>query len=66
MRTSMREVRVEIERCIRCGACAIVAPATFEVSKKVRVIRQPTTDDEAAACAIAALICPAQAIAEAS
>lgn len=62
------EVRytVDVDRCIRCGACAIVAPAIFAVSRRVALRRQPSSDEEVAACAVAALVCPTQAIAEAS
>jgi ferredoxin len=53
---------VDAERCIRCGACAILAPQSFEVGARAHLIRQPVTDEEARACAVAALVCPAQAI----
>jgi ferredoxin len=56
---------VDVERCIRCGACAILAPGLFEVVRKVRLVRQPATASEATAAAAAALVCPARAIAEA-
>jgi ferredoxin len=57
---------VDVERCIRCGGCAILAPATFAVDKRVRLVRQPASVEEERACATAALVCPAQAIGVAS
>lgn len=53
---------VEVERCLRCGACAILAPAVFAVDRRVEIRRQPVDDVERAACRTAALVCPAQAI----
>ena len=40
----------------------VVAPSTFAVANRVRLVRQPETPDEERACAAAALVCPAQAI----
>jgi len=53
---------VEPERCLGCGSCAILAPEVFAVARRVRLVRQPVTEREAAACAAAALVCPTQAI----
>ncbi|HEX3759346.1 MAG TPA: ferredoxin [Kofleriaceae bacterium] len=53
---------VDPERCLGCGSCAILAPAVFAVVRRVRLVRQPVTEPEAAACAAAALVCPTQAI----
>lgn len=55
---------VDRERCIACGACAILAPGVFEVVKKVRMVRPPGDDAERAGCAAAVQVCPTQAIAE--
>lgn len=54
---------VDPERCLGCGSCAILAPEVFAVVRRVRLVRQPVTEAEATACAAAALVCPAQAIA---
>jgi ferredoxin len=54
---------VEPERCLGCGACAVLAPAVFAVARRVRLVRQPATDAERAACAAATLVCPTRAIA---
>lgn len=53
---------VDPERCLGCGSCAILAPDVFAVVRRVRLVRQPVTAPEAAACAAAALVCPTQAI----
>jgi ferredoxin len=56
-------VRVAADRCIRCGACASLAPGVFDVSRlRARVTREPETDAERAASHAAALVCPTQAI----
>lgn len=54
---------VEVERCLGCGSCAILAPALFAVARRVRLVRQPETPAERDACAAAALVCPTRAIA---
>ena len=53
---------VDVQRCIGCGACAILAPAVFAVVKRVRITRPPETAAERAAVAAAALVCPTRAI----
>ena len=53
---------VEPERCLGCGACAILAPGVFAVVRRVRMVRQPATEAELTACAAAVLVCPTQAI----
>ncbi len=58
---------VEPGTCIRCGACATVAPAHFQVKQgPAKAVRPATTDREAAACEAARFICPTQAIASAA
>lgn len=58
------EVTIDPSACVRCAACAAVAPAVFELSRKgIRVLRPPADRAEAAACRAAALICPTRAIA---
>jgi ferredoxin len=55
-------VTIDLSACLRCGACAILAPRTFEVTRKgARVIASPSAADVGAVRA-AALVCPAQAI----
>jgi ferredoxin len=57
------DVRVDLRSCVRCAACAIVAPQTFEITRKgTRIVRQPEDDRERAACRVAALVCPTRAI----
>lgn len=58
----MGEYRVDGERCLGCGSCAILAPAVFAVARRVRLLRQPETPAEATACAAASLVCPTRAI----
>ncbi|HLU64737.1 MAG TPA: ferredoxin [Kofleriaceae bacterium] len=54
---------VDPASCIRCAACAILAPGVFEVDRRgSRLLRQPGDPDERAACDAAALICPTGAI----
>jgi ferredoxin len=56
--------KVDAKACIRCAACATVAPAHFEVKQgPAKTLRPPTTAKEQSACDAAALICPTQAIA---
>ena len=57
---------VDARRCVRCAACAVVAPGLFEVTRKGTVVRrQPVGEDEVRMAAAAVLVCPAQAILEA-
>jgi ferredoxin len=54
---------VDAKTCIRCAACATVAPQLFQVGAgKARVVRQPETAAEVTAAAAAAVLCPTQAI----
>jgi ferredoxin len=56
------QVHVESSRCTRCGACAALEPALFDVTTgPCRIARQPTADEELAA-EVARLICPTDAI----
>lgn len=49
--------------CIRCAACAVVAPSLFDVSRKgSRLRRQPSSDDDHQALLAAAAVCPTRAI----
>ena len=52
----------DAERCIRCGSCAILAPAVFAVERRVQIVRQPDGDAEQAQCRAAAIVCPTGAI----
>ena len=52
----------DAERCIRCGSCAILAPAVFSVERRVQIVRQPEGDAEQAQCRAAAIVCPTGAI----
>lgn len=54
---------VDLERCVRCASCAILAPQIFEVGRRVQISRQPETPAELRAVEAAALVCPTQAIA---
>jgi ferredoxin len=56
------KIVADAERCIRCGSCAILAPAVFAVERRVQVVRQPETDDERTGCRAAAIVCPTAAI----
>ncbi|MBL8956427.1 MAG: ferredoxin [Myxococcaceae bacterium] len=54
---------IEGKSCIRCGACATVAPAHFHVKVgPAKVLRAADGDRELSACEAARLICPTQAI----
>jgi ferredoxin len=56
------EVRVEGSRCTRCGACAAIAPALFDVrGASSRVTRQPTRAEDLWVEA-ARWICPTDAV----
>lgn len=49
--------------CVRCAACATVAPRHFSVKAgPAKVTAAPANDVEARACAAAATLCPTQAI----
>jgi ferredoxin len=54
---------VDPRRCIRCAACASVAPALFALDgPSARFVRPPEDDEERAAVEAAVLLCPASAI----
>jgi ferredoxin len=56
---------VDRSACVRCGACASVAPAVFAVNRRgVEVLAQPSDDRQHVAVRAALLLCPARAIAE--
>jgi ferredoxin len=52
----------DAERCIRCGSCAILAPAVFAVERRVQILRQPEGEAEQVQCRAAAIVCPTGAI----
>ena len=55
------EVRAEV--CIRCAACASVAPQLFSVDRgAARVLRAPETEVEHLAARTAATLCPTGAV----
>ena len=54
--------RATAERCVRCHACATLAPEVFAVRDTVTITRQPQTADEQDRAMAALLVCPAQAI----
>lgn len=55
--------RASAERCVRCHACATLAPEVFAVrTDTVTIVRQPQTPDEQSRAMAALLVCPAQAI----
>jgi ferredoxin len=54
---------VDASRCVRCAACATVAPAHFAVGAgKARVLRAPSSEAERVSCRAAAALCPTGAI----
>lgn len=54
---------IDARKCIRCAACATVAPEHFAVGAgKARVVNEPGTPEQLAACSAAAALCPTQAI----
>ena len=55
---------VDASACVRCAACATVAPECFSVEARgpARVLRQPGSAPELSACEAAAALCPTQAI----
>jgi ferredoxin len=49
--------------CIRCAACASVAPGLFAVDRgPARVLRAPETEPERRAARAAAILCPTGAV----
>lgn len=55
--------QVEGKTCIRCGACATVAPAHFALKQgPAKALRAATDEREQRLCEAARLICPTQAI----
>lgn len=56
-------LEVRAQACIRCAACASVAPQLFAVDRgTARVLRAPETDAERLAARAAAILCPAGAV----
>ena len=54
---------VDARACVRCAACATVAPAHFSVGAgPARMLRAPANERERTACEAATIICPTQAI----
>src|SRR6185295_17956597 len=54
---------VRAEVCIRCAACASVAPGLFAVDRgPARVLRAPETEAERLAARAAAVLCPTGAV----
>jgi ferredoxin/rubrerythrin len=54
---------IDPRTCVRCAACATVAPDNFLVKAgPAKIRRQPETAFEARACEAARVICPTQAI----
>ena len=60
----MNAMRVETGKCIRCGACAILAPGILVVEKKgpARIARPPATPVEERRALAALLNCPTAAV----
>jgi ferredoxin/rubrerythrin len=59
--------RVDAPACIRCGACATIAPRHFSVKVgTAKVVRPAETPEERIACQAAAVMCPTSAIQEAN
>ena len=57
--------RVDSRSCIRCAACATVAPAMFGVGPgPARARRAPSTPEQLRDCRAAVALCPTQAIVE--
>lgn len=55
--------RVDAPACIRCGACATIAPRHFSVRVgTAKVVRPAATPEEKRSCDAAAVICPTSAI----
>jgi ferredoxin len=56
-------VSVSAEDCLRCAACASVAPQLFAVDRgPARVLREPRTEEEHLAVRVAAALCPTRAL----
>lgn len=65
MEPQLSAFRVDPRACIRCGACATVAPIHFGVGPgPARVLRSPAGPEEVSDCRSAAALCPTQAITE--
>ncbi len=59
----MKVCRIDEKLCIKCGACASVAPGQFSVRKAAgKVVRGATTPGERAASDAAIAMCPVAAI----
>lgn len=65
MSSSRASYQVDPRACIRCAACATVAPDHFAVDAgPARVLRPPDGARQVQACRSAAALCPTQAITE--
>ena len=54
---------VDPRKCIRCAACASVAPDLFAVDQPTaRVVRDPQGEEEERSCESALLLCPTGAL----
>jgi ferredoxin len=63
MTTHQYQYEVDARTCIRCAACATVAPGLFALDgPAARALRSPIDDVERRACAAALLLCPTTAI----
>jgi ferredoxin len=61
--TDQTTFAVDPGRCIRCGACALLAPGVFQMTDSAsRVSGAPADDEELQAAQAAVLICPTLAI----
>ena len=52
------------DKCIGCGVCESLAKTIFKVDGVSKVIKQPETPEEQAACEQAINVCPVQAISD--
>jgi ferredoxin len=60
---SERCYEVDARKCIRCAACATVAPGLFVVDgPAARAVRAPADDAERWSCEAALLLCPTSTI----
>ena len=60
---SDRLYEVDARRCIRCAACASVAPGLFAIEgQAAAAVRAPADDAERWRCEVAVLLCPTSTI----
>ncbi len=63
MNTSSPAYEIDARTCIRCAACATVAPAHFTVGAgPAKVVRPPSKPAERYACDAAVRLCPTKAV----